>query len=258
METLGMIGIGDAATYVGVSEALLRRREDEGVITPIRVGAKAERRYTYEQLDEWSDAGLLDKRPPGRVPQRVLLPERVPLSFEDEQECLRIAQAVTTSIVRRVGSSDWDEAFSDALVGIAVALSKPTDDCPWNVSCFTHARWAVLTGIKRRSGIFAHETAVDCAPQSLEEALGDTSAAHRTALDNTPRLVDRVMLEQALVALDGRARTVVVNSSAHQFTDAEIAEELAVSRGYVGEIRRAALRQLRRHLLDGRDEERAS
>ena len=62
-----MVGVGDAATYLGVSPASLRRWSDQGLLRVYRTPG-GQRRYAVADLDEFIRTMLAHA--PGRVPRR--------------------------------------------------------------------------------------------------------------------------------------------------------------------------------------------
>ena len=62
-----LVGVGDAATYLGVSPASLRRWSDQGLLRVYRTPG-GQRRYSVGDLDEF--VGTMLKHAPGRAPRR--------------------------------------------------------------------------------------------------------------------------------------------------------------------------------------------
>jgi len=62
-----LVGVGDAATYLGVSPASLRRWSDQGLLRVYRTPG-GQRRYSVADLDEFVRTML--KHAPGRAPRR--------------------------------------------------------------------------------------------------------------------------------------------------------------------------------------------
>ena len=62
-----MVGVGDAATYLGVSPASLRRWSDQGLLRVYRTPG-GQRRYSVGDLDEF--VGTMLKHAPGRARRR--------------------------------------------------------------------------------------------------------------------------------------------------------------------------------------------
>jgi excisionase family DNA binding protein len=60
-----LLGVGDAATYVGVSPASLRKWSDQGLLRVYRTPG-GQRRYSVADLDEFTRTMLTDA--PGRTP----------------------------------------------------------------------------------------------------------------------------------------------------------------------------------------------
>jgi excisionase family DNA binding protein len=62
-----LLGVGDAATYLGVSRASLRKWSDQGLLRVYRTPG-GQRRYSVADLDEFMRTMLT--QPPGRAPRR--------------------------------------------------------------------------------------------------------------------------------------------------------------------------------------------
>jgi excisionase family DNA binding protein len=62
-----LLGVGDAATYLGVSRASLRKWSDQGLLRLYRTPG-GQRRYSVADLDEFTRMMLT--HPPGRAPRR--------------------------------------------------------------------------------------------------------------------------------------------------------------------------------------------
>jgi excisionase family DNA binding protein len=61
-----LLGVGDAATHVGVSPASLRKWSDQGLLRVYRTPG-GQRRYSVADLDEFTRNMLTDA--PGRAPR---------------------------------------------------------------------------------------------------------------------------------------------------------------------------------------------
>jgi excisionase family DNA binding protein len=62
-----LLGVGDAATYLGVSRASLRKWSDQGLLRVYRTPG-GQRRYSVADLDEF--IGTLLTQAPGKAPRR--------------------------------------------------------------------------------------------------------------------------------------------------------------------------------------------
>jgi excisionase family DNA binding protein len=62
---LGLLGVGDAAIYVGVSAASLRKWSDQGLLRVYRTPG-GQRRYAVADLDEF--IRTMRAHPPGTAP----------------------------------------------------------------------------------------------------------------------------------------------------------------------------------------------
>lgn len=249
-----LVGIGEAAKILGSSTDILRSREREGVIESVRTPG-GHRRYRRSDLERLVSAGVADARPPGKPTERVI-GERMLLTADDERECMRIAEAAATLWVQKIPALDWDSAFSDAMYGVAVALSRPSPDVPWNVSCWNHAQWEVIKGIRKASGIsnraYSQGVRSESLPEdrkppvSLDAALELTNGLpDQTTGDEYDLLLSRVLLEDRIGRLSRSQRIALVNAIGHQFTDREIAEGLGVKPSEVADIRAGALYAIR-------------
>ena len=47
-----LLTISEASKYLSIHETTLRRFEKNGLVSPFRIGARRDRRYSYEMLDK--------------------------------------------------------------------------------------------------------------------------------------------------------------------------------------------------------------
>ena len=58
MKNVNTYKISDVAEIFGIHEDTLRNWEKEGLIAPIRIGKRGDRRYTQEHIDAITEQGL--------------------------------------------------------------------------------------------------------------------------------------------------------------------------------------------------------
>ncbi len=243
-----LIGVNDAAGLLGVSPDTVRRRAAAGELTVARTkgGHRKFRRCEVEALVA-SDLKA----------QAKTRPASMQLTREQQAGVVRIAEAATTLAFRKYPQlvSDWDQVYSDAMLGITKALRQPPDNgIPWNVSCWNYANWEILKGIRGDSPVPAKQyaagtTTEDLPPaqqpaRSLDQLFEVTPEGWLVERDAFLSCVARVDLDRMLFALSREQRVVLVNTVAHRFTDEEVATEMGLNATTVGRIRKRALQVL--------------
>ncbi len=243
-----LLGVNDAAGLLGVSPDTVRRRAAAGELTVTRTkgGHRKFRRREVEALVATDLEAQVRTRPTS-----------MRLTREQQAGVIRIAEAATALAFRKYPRlvRDWDQVYSDALLGITKALRQPPDKgIPWNVSCWNYANWEIVKGIRRDSPVpekqHAAGTTTEDLPaeqqpaRSLEQLFEVAPEDWLTERDAFVSCVARVDLDRMLRALSREQRLVVVNTIAHRFTDEEVAAGMGLNATTIGRIRKRALQVL--------------
>ncbi len=243
-----LLGVHDAAGLLGVSPDTVRRRAAAGELTVTRTKG-GHRKFRRCEVEALVSADL--------EAQARAAPPTMRLTREQQAGVVRIAEAATTLAFRKYPRlvSDWDQVYSDAMLGITKALRQPPDSgIPWNVSCWNYANWEIVKGIRRDSPVPAKQhaagaTTEDLPPaqqpaRSLDQLFEVTPEGWLVERDAFLSCVARVDLDRMLSALSREQRVVLVNTVAHRFTDEEVAAEMGLNATTVGRIRKRALQVL--------------
>lgn len=176
------------------------------------------------------------------------------------EEHMPMAYKIALKFYEKNTGNDFEEIYSDALLGLAMAASR--FDASKGLKFSTYA-YSTITGILktsffrneskfRRRYIDGKEVLERVCWTSLNETTGEKEDLERLDLLEEETLVedciDSIFVKDLLNSLDERERKVIIDNLYKEKSQLEISKELGISQITVSRIKNRALNKLRKQI----------